>query len=66
MKIEKVSPISGKSHTMDLDVTVSQMWMIKNGAYIQNVLPHLTADEREFIITGITKEEWDETFPNRD
>lgn len=26
---------------------------------IQNVFPDLTADEREFLMTGITAEEWD-------
>jgi hypothetical protein len=25
-------------------------------------MPHLTPDEREFIMTGITEEEWDELF----
>ena len=29
---------------------------------IQNAFPYLTPDEREFLITGITKEEWAELF----
>lgn len=29
---------------------------------IQNCFPYLSPDEREFIMTGITKEEW-ETLP---
>ena len=30
----------------------------QNGKSIQNAMPYLTADEREFIMTGITPEEW--------
>jgi hypothetical protein len=29
---------------------------------VQNAMPHLSADEREFIMTGITPTEWDEMF----
>ena len=30
---------------------------------VQEAFPHLSADEREFLITGLSGEEWDETFP---
>jgi hypothetical protein len=30
-----------------------------DGEYIQNVFPQLNADQREFLMTGITPEEWD-------
>jgi hypothetical protein len=33
-----------------------------NGALLQDAFPHLSADDREFIKSGITKEEWDELF----
>lgn len=33
-----------------------------NGTLIQNALPQLNADEREFLISGVTPEEWDEIF----
>ena len=29
-------------------------------------MPHLTPGEREFILTGITDEEWDELFAEED
>ena len=32
------------------------------GALIQEAFPMLNADQREFILTGITPEEWAETF----
>jgi hypothetical protein len=29
---------------------------------VQNAMPNLSADEREFIMSGITPTEWDEMF----
>ena len=33
---------------------------------IQNAFPNLTSEQREFIKTGVTPEEWDETFCDDD
>ena len=66
MKITKISQFSGKEHTMDLDVDQYQMIRIENRFHskelIQNIVPHLSMDEREFLMTGITSEEWNNTF----
>ena len=35
--------------------------MFGNGL-IQNIFPDLTPDEREFIKTGVTPDEWDNMF----
>jgi len=59
MKITRISPFSGHTHTMDIDVTKEQLARWKNGELIQRVMPHLTADEREFLMTGITLGEWE-------
>jgi len=40
-------------------------WMHKD-MYIQDAFNYLSADEREFILTGITEEEWDEIFADED
>ncbi len=40
-------------------------WQIK-GDKIQFAFPFLSDDEREFILTGITKEEWDKIFPDEE
>ena len=32
------------------------------GALLQDAFPQLTAEEREFFKTGVTKEEWDEVL----
>lgn len=60
MKLTRTSPISGKKNTMDLDVTIDQITDWEKGAMIQDAMPNLTIDEREFIKTGITSEDWSE------
>jgi hypothetical protein len=36
------------------------------GTLIQDALPFLDADRREFIMTGMTPEMWDQMFPPED
>jgi hypothetical protein len=62
MKITKTSMISGITRTRDLDVTIEELARWKNGMVIQKALPNLSASDREFLMTGVTEEEWDETF----
>ena len=63
MLVTKKSLVSGNTSTMDIDVTDDQLARIERGVeLIQNVVPHLTPDEREFLKSGITPEEWDEMF----
>ena len=62
MLISKVSDMSNKMHTMDIDVTDEQLQDWREGTPIQDAMPDLTPDEREFIKTGITPKEWDEMF----
>tara|TARA_X000001382_G_scaffold44584_2_gene30137 strand:- start:236 stop:451 length:216 start_codon:yes stop_codon:yes gene_type:complete len=62
MKFPRLSPISGKINVMDLDVTKDQFVAWEKGALIQDAFPNLTPDEREFIKTGITPDDWDAMF----
>ena len=66
MEITKISQLSGKENTMNIEVTQYEMIRIENRynskELIQNIVPHLTMDEREFLMTGITPEEWNITF----
>jgi hypothetical protein len=62
MLISRKSPFSGKVNSMDLPITESQLERWQAGEMIQNVFPRLTADEREFLMTGITAQEWEDTF----
>ena len=58
MKITKISPFSGKEHTMDLPITQEEIDEWRGGKLIQRVWPNLTPGQREFLMTGITDEEW--------
>jgi hypothetical protein len=60
MQIKRISPFTGKLNIMNLDVSLEQMIRWDRGELIQDVFPNLTADEREFIKTGITPEDWNE------
>jgi len=62
MKITKTSIQSGITRTLDLDVTLDEYASWRGGQLIQNAMPRLNADEREFIKTGVTAEEWEEMF----
>jgi hypothetical protein len=62
MLITMKSPLSGKTHTMDLPVNQAQFDAYAAGALLQDAFPNLNADEAEFLKTGITAEEWLEAF----
>lgn len=36
------------------------------GAYLQDALRFLSADEREFLLTGTTPDEWNAMFPDEE
>lgn len=63
MNITRTSLLSGQTRTIDIPVTEEQLiaWHVR-GVHIQDAMPNLTADQREFLLTGITKEEWDAEF----
>jgi hypothetical protein len=66
MKITKISIISGKENTLDLDITEEQLARYNAGdGLVQNIFPDLTPGEREFLMTGITEEEWDKHLKPR-
>lgn len=47
---------------MDIPITDEQLAAWMNGQLIQNVMPNISADEREFLKTGITPDEWESVF----
>ena len=63
MEVTRVSILSGKTRTLDLDVTEEQMIRFENrrenGEYVQTIFPHLSPSDREFILNGITSQEWE-------
>ena len=60
MLVHNRSQISGDINTMDLNVTSEQITMWQEGGLIQHVMPLLSPEEREFLMTGITPAEWSE------
>jgi len=62
MLVSKTSNLTGIKRTKDIPVTSEQMAFYLSGALIQEAFPDLNGSDREFILTGITDEEWEELF----
>ena len=59
MIVTRTSPFTGNVHEMDIPLTDDEQARLASGEAIQKVVPHLSADEREFLVSGITPAEWD-------
>ena len=62
MKVTRTSVLSGVTRTLDLPITEDDLRAWNGGMLIQDACPDLSDDEREFIMTGITSEEWAAEF----
>jgi hypothetical protein len=68
--ITRRSPFTGRIHRMEIPISPQEfakretLW--QTGMLIQDAFPMLDADQREFIKTGITPEEWDAAFGNEE
>jgi hypothetical protein len=62
MTITRKSPLTGITRTKEINVTEDQIFAWQNGKLIQEAMPQLSPDDREFVKTGITGEEWDQLF----
>jgi hypothetical protein len=62
MNITRVSTLTGEENTLRLPVSQVQVERWEMGELAQDVFPHLSSSQREFIISGITEEEWDHAF----
>ena len=62
--LERKSPKTGKVNSMILDTTKEALDSYYAGEWlIQVIFPQLNENEREFIKSGYTAEDWDEIFP---
>ena len=62
--LERKSPKTGKVNSMILDTTKEALDSYYAGeGLIQVIFPQLNENEREFIKSGYTAEDWDEIFP---
>lgn len=62
MLITKKSAFTGIEHTLEIPVTQEQLDLWNSGVPIQNAMPNISAEDREFIKTGVTAQEWNDTF----
>ena len=62
MQVTKVSPLTQRENTLDLDITQGQVDQWQGGTLIQDVMPHLSLDEREFLISGTLPGEFEKMF----
>lgn len=62
MVIVRKSPFSGVVREMLLDITEGEYNAWEAGVVIQRAMPRLSPSEREFVMTGITDDEWAELF----
>ena len=60
MKVSRRSPITGLKNTMEIPVTERQIVEWQAGTLIQQAMPNLTPDQREFLMTGLTPDDWKE------
>lgn len=64
MLITRTCMLTHKTNTFDIDITQNQLNRINNrhstGEYIQDIVPNLSASQREFLMTGICDDVWNE------
>jgi hypothetical protein len=67
MYIKRKSVISGIERTRSIPVNLDDYmaWQAGLGS-IQDLMPYLTDSDREFILSGITEEEWNDMFADLD
>ena len=56
--ITRRSELTGVEHVRKINVSSRQIELWQGGALIQDVMPDLSDEDREFLMTGITPEEW--------
>lgn len=63
MLIKKLSAVSGKERTRDIPVNPEDMlsWSLGLGS-IDDLMPYLNQADRDFILSGITDDEWRRAF----
>jgi len=63
MIIERISKLSGLTHAREIAVTEEQYarWQANEGL-IQDIMPDVSREDREFLISGVTPEEWEAAY----
>lgn len=63
----RYSNVSGKFNKVTLPITeeMYNRWKVRH-QLIQDVFPHLDKEEREFLMTGYTPDDWAKIFPPKE
>ena len=56
--LQRQCTVSGEPFVVAAPFDAYQSW--KEGAFIQDVMPDLSAEQREFLISNSTPKEWDD------
>tara|TARA_B110000444_G_C18670448_1_gene514963 strand:+ start:196 stop:438 length:243 start_codon:yes stop_codon:yes gene_type:complete len=56
----KLCPIIDENYSVTIEIAQYTSW--KKGEFIQQVMPELSSEDREFLISGMTPAMWDNIF----
>ena len=64
IKVTRLSVITRKMNTMELPISQEHLniYDTVGDILVQDAFPNLDKEQREFLISGITPDEWNETF----
>jgi hypothetical protein len=65
MHVARRSILTGRDHVRDIPITPEQLEELntpRRRRLIQDIVPDLSPEDREFLLSGITPEEWAEEF----
>jgi len=66
MLITRKSVFTGIERTLEINITQDQLDAWQSGMLIQDAMPNISANDREFIMTGTIEGEWDEVMSDDD
>lgn len=59
-RITKICPVTKQEYSVEVDELSYEQW--QGGALIQQVMPQLDNDQREFLISGLTPPEYEALY----
>ena len=68
IQVTRQSVITKKINTMELPITQEHLDLYETvgDMLIQDAFPNLDKEQREFLLSGITPQEWNDTFGEED
>ena len=66
MNVTRKSVLTGKTRTRNISVKPEDLALYETGAIsINDAMPYLNSQDREFIMVGITNNEWKNAFSSQ-